>query len=482
MKRLLNTFGKLELIAFISGFSLMAFELVGARMIAPTIGSSTYVWTSVIGVIIAALSAGYFVGGKLADLRGYGKDVAFLCLSIAFAVACTLLLFDFVISQVTELTDDSRIRGVLASLLLFAPTSSLLGVLSPYLVKLKVTSLTIAGQSVAGLSAFNSIGGIVGTFVTGFIIFSYIGSHEALLAIVVCMLIASWLIEPRSFWKLRVGCSAVALTIVILPLLGQRDYVRVDTPTATYEVRTGWLENKPYPVRYLKTGPNGTQSGIFITQPHQLVFWYTREAARIVDLASSKNNILVLGGGAFTLPAYLAQKYPTSTVDVIEIDPALDVIAKQYFNLTSLENMHIIHDDARTYVNESTKQYDVVIVDVYNDNNMPFSLLTREYGERLRAITSAESTIIINTIAARQGPCLKLLAAIDATYRIVGGYASISQEDSAMRRTASNLILTYTKQPARFVGMDSLNRQEGSPYTDNFMPIEKLQQSCPRAS
>jgi spermidine synthase len=483
MRRLIGNFGKLELVAFISGFSLMAFELVGARMLAPTIGSSTYVWTSVIGVIIAALSIGYFVGGKLADLRGHAGDVAFLCLAIAFAVGCTLVLFDSVMGQVVLLADDARLQGVLASLLLFAPTSLLLGILSPYLVKLKVTSLAVAGQSVAGLSAFNSIGGIVGTFVTGFIIFSYIGSREALFAIVLLILIVSWIIEPRIRWKLRAGVSLIAVLIVMLPLFQQPDYIRIDTPSANYEVRTEQLDGYATPsIRYLTTGPNGAQSGVYTQQSSRLAFWYTQEIARITEMTSSKKNILVLGGGAFTMPEYLARKYPSSMIDVVEIDPSLVSIAEKYFSYTPLNNVRVIDDDARTYINTATKQYDVVIVDVYSDNSVPFSLLTQEYAARLNAVISVDSTVIINTIAAKSGPCQELLKTVDSTYRSFAQYASISQQEAMLSQTSSNLILAYTKHPRRFEGMKVFDSQQGSLYTDNFMPIERLQQSCATVS
>ena len=483
MRRLIGNFGRLELVAFMSGFSLMAFELVGARMLAPTIGSSTYVWTSVIGVIIAALSIGYFVGGKLADLRGYTGDVALLCLAIAFAVGYALILFDGAMREVVLLTDDARLQGVLASLLLFAPTSLLLGILSPYLVKLKVTSLAVAGQSVAGLSAFNSVGGIAGTFVTGFIIFSYIGSREALFAIVLLMLIASWIIEPRIRWKLRAGFSLTVVVIVLLPLIQKQDYIRIDTPSANYEVKTGQLDSGiTSSIRYLTTGPNSAQSGVYTQQPDQLAFWYTQEIARITGMTSSKKNILILGGGAFTMPEYLARKYPGSMIDVVEIDPSLVSIAEEYFDYTPLNNIHVIDADARAYVNTAIKQYDVVIIDVYSDSSVPFSLLTQEYGASLNAIISADSTVIINTIAAKSGPCQDILKAVDGTYRSFAPYASISQKGITPSQAASNLILAYTKHPRRFEGMEAFDSQRGFMYTDNFMPVERLQQSCAAVS
>lgn len=474
---MVGKFGKLELIAFVSGFFLMAFELIGARMLAPSIGSSTYVWTSVIGVIIAALSVGYFIGGKLADLRHRPSDIALLCLAIAVAVGWMLLLFDSSIAWIVHMQADPRLLGVIASLLFFAPTSLLLGVLSPYLVKLKVTSLEISGQSVAGLSAFNSIGGIVGTFVTGFIVFSYIGSREALLVIVVGMVVSSWLLTPRTYFKMRAGVTVIAIGMVVLPLFVKNDFIRIDTPSANYEVRTGHINGETRSLRYLTAGPYGVQSGIYVDQPNQLSFWYTREAARITELAPHKQRILILGGGAFTLPEYLARVYPGSRVDVVEIDPQLREVATEHFDYQPLPNVRVIDDDARAYVTTTSQQYDVVIVDVYSDSSVPFSLMTREYAARLNAITTPGSTIIINTIAAQIGPCRQLLQAVDAAYRVAAPYATISQADSISTRRA-NLLLTYTKQPREMAGTTILEPLKGPLYDDNFMPAEHLQQLC----
>ena len=157
----------LGIISFLSGFALMAYELVAARLLAPTIGSSIYVWTSVIGIIIASLSLGYWLGSKLADARQKQIDVVILSLAAALFVVITMLTFTPALAWITDTFNDVRIQGVVASLILFAPASFLLGMKSPYLAKLNIKKLETAGESVANLSALNSIGGILGTFITG---------------------------------------------------------------------------------------------------------------------------------------------------------------------------------------------------------------------------------------------------------------------------------------------------------------------------
>lgn len=479
MKKAIGQFGTLELIAFVGGFTLMAFELIGARMLAPTIGSSTYVWTSVIGIIIAALSVGYFLGGKLADSRNRVADIALLCLGVAVGMGSMMLLFDATMDGIVRLEADLRLKGVIASCLLFAPTSLLIGMLSPYLVKLKITSLERSGQSVASLSVFESVGGIIGTFVTGFIVFSYVGSREALLVIVVLMIAVSWLLEPRKWATVRAGITIFAVGMVTVPLIATRpDVIRIDTPSANYEVHTGRIKGETRALRYLTTGPYGTQSGIYINQPNELAFWYTREIVRLVELAASKQRILILGGGAFTVPEYLARTYPNNQFDVVEIDPVLQRVAVEHFNYRARDNVRVIDMDARAYINTTAERYDVVIVDVYGDSDVPFSLMTREYAARLAAVTGSEATIIVNTISAEAGPCSELLRAVDAAYRLAAPYASLSRADMTKRSERGNMILAYTKQPYMFAGTKTLDPSDSPAYIDNFMPAERLQQLC----
>ncbi len=470
--------GKLAVVAFTSGFILMAFELIGARLLAPAIGSSTYVWTSVIGVIIAALSTGYFLGGKLADRRNRVIDVAFLCLGISLSIGVMLVTFDPVMESVTSWSDDQRLRGVFASLFLFAPTSLLLGMLSPYLVKLNVTSLSTSGQSVASLSALNSIGGIVGTFITGFIVFSYLGSREALAIITLLALISSWLFIPGQLTRMRVFFSLSALIVIGLPLTRSESVVQIDTPSAHYEVRTAGKVGTDTELRFLATGPGTAQSGFFVQRPNELAFWYTREIARITKEVPAKQSILILGGGAFSLPDYFAKAYPDSQIDVVEFDPHLTAVASRYFNYKAPNNVRVISDDARAYINSAAEQYDVVVVDVYSDTSVPFSLLSQEFGQALGKNISPNGTVIVNAIAGQTGPCAELLRVIDQPYRVVAPHALLSREAAGRDDKRVNLILTYSKTAQSIDGAAVFNATAGRTYTDNFMPAERLQQDC----
>jgi MFS family permease len=224
MKHILRRVQEYQLlaIAFGVGFGLMAYELVAARILAPTLGSSTYVWTSVIGIIIAALALGFYAGGRLADARNTRSDIAWLLLLVAAAITYTLVSYDGTLSAIANTAIDSRVQGVLAAVLLFAPASFFVGVVSPYLTKINVTSLRTTGRAVASLDMSNSLGGIVGTFVTGFILFGYIGSRETLIALVIVFIGLSWAVAPRTLVVYRVMVSVILGGLAVATLSSDR--------------------------------------------------------------------------------------------------------------------------------------------------------------------------------------------------------------------------------------------------------------------
>ncbi len=471
---MMRRIGKLEIIAFATGFSLMAYELVAARILAPSIGSSTYVWTSVIGVIIAALSVGYWVGGAIADRRRAASDVVWLLLLSAAMVVLTLVSYQTVLEWVVTASGDPRVQAVIAAVALFAPASFLLGAASPYLAKLNITTVQTSGARVASLSALNSVGGIVGTFVTGFVLFGYIGARETLYIVVALLLASSWLLVWRYRWMQRAILCGVLLLAAILPGGRTAGVVDIDTPSAHYQVVS---YQSPLGVAVaLTTGPTGTQSAVYAAGGDSLVFWYTQELARLL-LHQQPQRILMLGGGAFTLPQYVAERLPDSQIDVVEIDPGLEWISEQYFHYTHPQNVRLVFDDARTYVNRATQQYDAIVVDVYGDSSVPFSLMTREFASKLAARTAAGGVVYANIVAGTAGPCREMFAAIDTAYRTQFSQAAYRNASGGEEQWA-NHIVAYARSTLQLPGLAKLPAMGGPLYTDNYAPAERLHFAC----
>ena len=465
----------LGVISFLTGFALMAYELVAARLLAPTIGSSIYVWTSVIGIIIASLSIGYWLGGKLADARQRPIDVALLCLITAACVILTMFAHPGILEWVATSIEDTRAQGIVASLFLFAPTSFALGLISPYLAKLNIKELKTAGESVANLSALNSIGGIVGTFVTGFVLFSYIGSKETLIIVVLCLILSSWLIAPKRFPIQRIIISGVLIVVMLFPAPAKAGVLdQIDSPSAHYTIADMNYGGKP--ITALATGPGGIQSAVYTDGSDDLVFWYTNYASKVIE-AKNPERVLVLGGGAFTLPAALATSLPNATIDAVEIDPALEGISKEYFSYENQENVNLIFQDARAYVNTNENKYDVIFVDVYGDSYVPFSLLTKEYGEQINRLLNPNGMVVINAIVGQTAECRELLSAIDTVYRPFLPNA-FWETRSGVELARGNYILAYGHESSVPLSMKPLSRAAGNAYTDNFMPAERLHYQC----
>ena len=473
MKRI----GRLEIVSFITGFSLMAFELAAARILAPTIGSSTYVWTSVIGVIIAALSLGYYAGGVIADKRGHSYDVSWLLVVASALVAFTLVIYADVLQTVANWHSiDIRVQAVAAALVLFAPASFILGAISPYLAKLNVRSLRSSGRAVASLSALNSIGGIVGTFVTGFVLFGHIGSKETVALVVLLLAVASWVLERTHKWRLRAGLTALLglLSLLVFFAGTTTKVVAIDTAAAHYEVQD-FLHNGTL-ARGLTTGPEGVQSAVRLDGSKELLFWYTKMLAE-ATLAEQPASVLVLGGGAFTLPEYLATHLPQATIDVVEIDPKLEGIAKEYFHFEPKPNLNLIFEDARTYINQTDKTYDVIIADVYGDGSIPFSLVTKEYGAAVAQRTTPGGIVLANIIGGLSGPCRDVLEAVSNAYAQALPYARYAVNPTSDIHRA-NIIARYSRTDDDRTALTPMGTHPPQAYNDNFAPLERLYYDC----
>lgn len=475
--------GLYEGIAFATGFALMAYELAASRILAPTIGTSIYVWTSVIGVMIAALAVGYAAGGWVADRRVARRDIAWLLLIAAVGVMATCLFYGPVLAAVVTLTRDPRIQGVIASAILFAPASFTLGMISPYLARLRTQSLQTTGRSVAALGALNSIGGITGTFLTGFVFFNYIGSRETLALLAALLLGCSWLIALGVRTRERTLLSLALAGAIVLQFTAPAQagvVASIDTPTSHYRIVD--IEYFWRPVRVLIMGPGGYQSGVYLQGRKDLVFPYTQKIAEVVHAAPRKERILVLGGGAFTLPEYLAYYYPQAQIDVVEIDPELPKIAEQYFRYQPTPAIRTISQDARTYLRESKETYDIAIIDVYNDAAVPFSLATIEYAHDLRQRLAPGGIVATNLIAAANRDCRPLLAGLHHTYTSAFSQARLYPLNDPAMSDAQNIIGVYSNAPlgwaADVTGNATIPTMAGRTLTDNFAPTEQLVQRC----
>ncbi|MDP2709047.1 MAG: fused MFS/spermidine synthase [bacterium] len=194
----------LELAVFACGAIVMIFELVGSRVLGPYLGTSIFIWTSLIGIILASLSLGYYLGGYLADKKATFDILSLIVLAAAFFIGLDIVIKDPLLVFLQTSVSDIRAGSVIASLILFLPPGLLLGMVSPYAVKLKISDLGTSGSTVGKLYAISTAGSILGTFLSGFYLIPRFGTNKLLLILAAALIIVSLILSAGRFIKTKI--------------------------------------------------------------------------------------------------------------------------------------------------------------------------------------------------------------------------------------------------------------------------------------
>ena len=181
------------------------------------------------------------------------------------------------------------------------------------------------------------------------------------------------------------------------------------------------------------------------------------------------------------MPDYFSKQYPSSHIDVVEIDPKLLNIAKDHFNYEPSDTITHIFKDARSYLNETDKKYDVVIVDVYGDSAIPFSVTTKEYVTELRKRLTPDGIVIANIIASPDETCRQIVGSINTTYRQLFTYGRVFSTGDWSNPTKQNVVAVYSAAPVDWItskNPEITAMPSGITLTDNYAPLERMEQSC----
>lgn len=416
----------LELAVFLSGALVMIYEIIGSRIVAPFIGTSTYVWTSLIGVILAALSLGYWLGGRIADRR---PDVKVLAAAIFFAgglVSLTILIKDAVLAIVAAFGGPIEFQAVAAAVLLFAPASVLLGFVTPYAVKLRTRSLDASGSTVGRLYALSTIGSIAGTFAAGFLLIPFVGSTRTLYLVAAALFLISILLVPLAFDRTNVlvlllfGLGVVGSELGLAHFYSTNGLLDIDTQYS--RVRVYQLKEEPSGREYrmLATDPYFGQSAMYLDDGSPK-FEYIKFYHLVEHFVPDHKNVLMIGGAGYTFPREYLRSYLDGRMDVVEIDRHITEIARTYFRLEDDHRMRIFHEDGRTFLNQAPAgTYDAVMVDAFGTLfSIPFHLTTVEAIREMHRLLKEDGIVIINIGSSLTGPASHFLTAEYATYRSV---------------------------------------------------------------
>ncbi|MEG2172439.1 MAG: fused MFS/spermidine synthase [Desulfovibrionaceae bacterium] len=446
------------LIVFASGALLMVLEMVGARVMAPHLGTSVIVWTSLIGVVLACLACGACIGGRLADKKLSRKTLAAILSGAGFGCGITALVHPLVGAAVSSAIPNIYLAAVVAAVCIFALPATLFGMVSPYVIRLSLASLATSGSTVGYLYALSTAGSIVGTFLGGFVLISWFSSTQILLATGGAMLLLSLI----SCWQLPALRVALLLFFPVAAwgnasyttwLVAQGTLPPVETPYNSIRIMEAHTPEKRL-VRVMATDPGYMQSGMYVDTPSALYFEYTRYYSLGTVLFPHATKVLMLGGGGYSVPKWLLAGHgglnsQKLTVDVVELDPGMTKVARTYFALPDDPRLTVFHDDARRFVNANTQMYDLVFVDVFNSHySVPFHVGTVEAAKAMRRAVAPHGALLMNVISAVEGPDGELFRAI---YGALGeAFAEIHvfavSDQKNLRRVQNLMILALPEK------------------------------------
>jgi spermidine synthase len=483
----------LEVIVFICGAVVMILEMVGSRILAPYLGTSIVVWTSLIGVILGCLSLGYWWGGRIADRKPDYRILSRIILISGFLVAAVALSKSFLLGALQEYGGSIHLASTAATILLFAPPSVLLGMVSPYAVRLKINDVKNSGRTVGRLYAISTVGSIFGTFFAGFFLIAFVGSTNILLVLSL-LLAGTSLLASSANTKAKVA----AVTLFSLFFLAARSYDAHLTSVGYHDIDTDYNRILIYQsvedgtgrrTQVMVTGPKAQQSAMYLDDPVELALPYTKFYNLASHFKPDMKRVLMLGGGGFSFPKYMLSHYPDIKIDVVEIDPQVTMLATKFFDLRRDRRLSIMHQDARTFLNRTGQMYDVILGDTFNsDYAVPFHVSTVETVRRIHDRLADDGVVVVNVLAAIEGDKGRFLRAEYATFKAVFPQVylyPVSHPASGMIWQNVMLVALKSSRPvpltSRDPELDELLRHRWlkpvaadlPPLTDDYAPVDR---------
>jgi len=399
--------------AFTCGFCVMGLELLGFRLFGPTFGYSSYVWGSLIGIILAALSVGYIFGGRLADK----KPQSAVLFKLIVGAGCYLFVMLLVYRKVLDVSfmKFGTIWGALvATIIIFGVPMVLLSTVSPFIIRL-LTVQQKAGEIAGGIYGLSTIGSILGTFVTSFVLIGVLGSHLTLLLFssIVLLVGIAGLVSRSPKW------AASVLLALIAPFSFPRAEKNVILRKESFynDIRVLEKEDgkKALSVnRWTSYSVSVGEKDNYLTETSY--YDYFNAAA----LLTEPREILVLGMGAGTSVKQYLHFFPEAHVDAVEIDPEIIRIAKdeEYFGVKEGPRLKIFSQDARPYLRKSNKKYDVIEVDMFQGGPyVPFYVTTKEFFQAVSDHLLPGGVVVMNVLSL--GDDQTLLCSIEKTLKVV---------------------------------------------------------------
>jgi spermidine synthase len=474
------------------GAVLMALEILASRVLAPHFGNSVYVWGSIISVFLAALSLGYLWGGRLADRE---PSLAALGRLIALAAVCEAVLLlagPRLAAAMGEWTGHSPGGTLIAASVLFGPVSVLLAAVSPYAVRLAAREISGLGNTAGRLYALSTLGSLAGTLGSTFLLIPFL-TLPRILELLLALTALTALVALGDALRREVLSAALALLLVGLalfraarpePPLEGRLYERV-TPYQTLVVReeggVRTLESDRIP-----------QAAVSLSDGEPALR-YARYAAAGLLVQPEMRTMLVMGLGGGSIGRYLQRRMPGLTLDYVDIDPVVPVVARRFLGFEEGPRTRVAISDARSFLSRSGERWDYILGDTYIGLSVPFHLTTREFLTQVRGHLAPGGVYALNLAAGLSDPfSLSVYRTVSEVFPTtyvfqVRGAANVLVLGTEQRQLATADLRERARALDRRFRFDPMLREiagariavevearEAPILTDEFAPVDRL--------
>lgn len=487
-----RTMPPLPLLVFVVGMGSLGAEIAAVRLLAPYFGASTVVWANTIGIVLVALSAGYWLGGKLSDRYPFMRG---LCM-VALAASVLLALIPFVarpllnvgVEALDSVSAGAFAGSLAAVLVLVAIPVLLLGTVSPWALRLSVTDVEQTGAVSGRLYALGTAGSLVGTLSSSLLFIPLLGTRRTFLVFALAIAITAVAgLRPMRRWALAPAAIAALMVLPVGTLKAQTDPGARVVYEADTEYQYARVIDRPDGSRVLEL--NEGQAIHSLYRPNTVLtgdYWDGHLVLPYLSQSNDPRRVAILGNAAGTTARAYGQLFPRTRVDAVEIDPEVSEIGRKWFGMKG-PRLHVYDEDARPFLRRSDAKYDAISVDAYRQPYIPFYLTTREFFETVQDHLAPGGVVIIN-VGHPKGQD-KLEKVLSATLGDVFGYVkryAIEPTNtllvagdrplSADRLRAVTPSLPEELRPVALKAAAGVTEplKGGTVYTDDDAPVEWL--------
>ncbi len=481
---------------FLSGGSILVIEIAAGRVLAPHFGNTLYTWTSMIGIILAALAAGYAAGGRLAD-RNPTARFFFLIMLVGAGLVALVPPLRALFLPALEKGLSLRSGPIFGGLLLFAAPSCVLAALTPYAVKLSAHGEQTLGKVTGDLFTWSTVGSIFGTFATGFFFIPAFGLNAIFLATAAALACVGgfglYLFSEGNPFSGKSGGAQKARNVLIfagLCLLAGAAWA--GRPPGVTSETVYFKENMYHTIRIFEKKLEGRQvrqiyldfqpeGAMVISDDRETYYEYTKFLALGPAVVPNIRRMFFIGGGAFTMPKALHLMRKDAEILVAELDPDVIRMGRRYFRLGKYPKIRTVSGDGRRVLRRAAGKWDFIVGDAYRGlRNIPHHLVTREFFEEARERLAPGGAMLLNLITPRAGAGGALYASVYRTMAAVFPDVWVFSTDPRQPGVVQNILLLAfrDRNPAR--RRDLLARLESDPAL-RFAAESRVSPPPPRA-